>query len=360
VTVLQLYNGARRWRMGLVVGAILVLAVFLPGSGIRAQGEVSVSARVDRSTITIGDLITYTVEVVHDKGVDVRLPGLGENLGSFEIRDYRVYDPQKQNGKIINRVDYVISTFEVGEFEIPPVAVRYSIPPDTAVRVIRTEAIKITVESLKPSEDGDIRDIKPPVELPFDWRPYLLYGGLALALAVLGFFLFWYLKKRSRGEPILPGKPEIARPPHELAYEELEALLAQNLLEKGEIKRFYSEISEIIRRYIEGRYQVPAMERTTTELLDDLRGIGVEVDHVELIAAFLERCDLVKFAKYQPSEEEHRDTVERARQIVDLTRWVETPAAEEQQEAEKAEVAEASEDPHDGEEKPDTRETGAS
>ena len=85
-----------------------------------------------------------------------------ENLGGFEIRDYNQYQPRSEKEKIVHQVDYIISTFDVGDFDIPPVEIGYKIQPDTVEKILKTENIKIVVESVKPSEDGDIRDIKPP------------------------------------------------------------------------------------------------------------------------------------------------------------------------------------------------------
>lgn len=289
----------------------------------RAQGQVTISASVDKSVIHIGDLITYTVKVTRDPDVKVKLPAVGENLGGFEIRDYQVHKPRKEGGKVVDQFDYIISTFDVGEFEIPPIGIRYTVPPDTTEHLLRTEAIKITVESLKPSEEGDIRDIKSPVEIPFDWRPWLRWGLAALVVLLLAAALFFYLRKRRRGEPLLPKKVEVPRPPHEVAYEELEKLLAQDLLSQGALKRFYSEISEIIRRYVEGRFQIAALESTTTDLLAELNRLELPEEQMELFRRFLSLCDLVKFAKYVPGGEENEEVVALARRIVDETKWVE-------------------------------------
>ena len=75
------------------------------------EDPIAISSSVDKARIRIGDLITYTVTVTHDKDIQVEMPGLGANLGGFEIRDYQVYDPKKEEGQIVSQVDYIISTF---------------------------------------------------------------------------------------------------------------------------------------------------------------------------------------------------------------------------------------------------------
>ena len=310
----------------LIIAAALNI---LPATG-WAQGKITLSSSVDKATITIGDLITYTVTVSRDEDVEVRLPALGENLGGFEIRDYQVYDPQKKAGRILDKVDYIISTFDVGEFEIPPVAIGYFIPPDSTEIVLKTESIKITVESVKPSEEGDIQDIKFPWEIPFNWKPVIIWGMIGFVVILLIVILVIHLRKRKRGESILPRKIEIPRPPHEVAYEELQKLAESDWLEQGQFKIYYSEVSEIIRRYIEGRFDVIALELTSTEVLEQLSSDSLPDEHFSLFEKFLDCCDLVKFAKYIPVEKENEEILQIAFEIVDRTKWVEpeTPEAE--------------------------------
>ena len=299
----------------------------MPAAGF-GQGKITLSSSVDKATITIGDLITYTVLVSREEGVQVQLPALGENLGGFEIRDYQVHEPKKKDGRILDQVDYIISTFDVGEFEIPPVAISYSQPPDSTENVLKTESIKITVESLKPSAEGDIRDIKPPWEIPFNWKPVIMWGAIGLVIIILIVAVTMYLRKRKKGESILPRKIEMPRPPHEVAYEELKKLVESDLLKQGEIKIYYSEISEIIRRYVEGRFDIIALELTSTELLEGLRSDSLPDEHFSLFERFLYNCDLVKFAKHNPVEKENEEVTNLAFEIVDQTKWVEDEKVE--------------------------------
>ncbi|RKY91665.1 hypothetical protein DRQ15_04425 [candidate division KSB1 bacterium] len=311
--------------------AFIILNLSIVTWALYAEGsKIAIESSVDRSKITIGDLIKYTVTVTRDESVKVQLPGLAENLGGFEIRDYHVYEPQKQDGKLIDKVEYTISTFDIGEFEIPPLTIFYTLPGDTTRQALRTEPIKIVVESVKPSEAGDIKDIKPQVEVPRNWRRIILFAsaGVLVVLLILG--VIYYLKKRRAGEPLFPAKPEILRPPHEVAFEELEQLKNSDLLQKGEIKLYYIRISDIIRRYIEGRYQIPAIEMTTTDLLQNMHQAEIDEGHIQLVQQFLELCDLVKFAKYIPTDEENVAILQQAYTIVDQTKWVEEaePVAE--------------------------------
>ena len=304
-------------------------------TGGRPETSITVLSSVDRATCTIGDLLTYSVEVMYAESLRVEMPGLWANLGGFEIRDYNVHEDRKKGGFIYSHVDYIISTFLTGEFEIPPLSVRYFSPADSAGRILTTETIKITVESVKPSEAGDIKDVKPPLDIPRNLWLLLRWIGLGILGAVLvAAAVILYLRRRA-GKALLPVREPPPRPPHELALESLERLKAGDLLARGEIKAFYIELSEIIRRYIGGRYFVVAMEMTTTEVLEGLANADLDEEIFDAFRQFLYQCDMVKFAKFRPGQEIHDRMLDLAGDLINRTSVIlETGRAESGIEAE--------------------------
>ncbi|MDZ7342217.1 MAG: BatD family protein [candidate division KSB1 bacterium] len=296
-----------------------------------AGSTVSLEAKVDRSKITIGDLIRYSIVVTYGEKVSVEMPELGANLGAFEIRDYKDQAPTKRDGEMVQQREYIISTYDIGNYEIPPVTVRYMLPNDTTRYELTTEKIAITVESVKPSQAGDIRDIKPPLEIPRDWKRMIRFAVAGLLIILIAALVFWYIRRLRQGKSLLPIREKPKRPSHEIALEELEQLLKLQLLEKGEFKAFYSRISEIIRRYIEGRYFIPALEMTTGQLIDTMQQAEIETEAVRLVEDFLMSCDLVKFAKYIPMPAENQQAIDQAFEIVNTTKLIlepETAASE--------------------------------
>lgn len=339
---------------------IPVMILVLTAGWLRAQeSPVSLSSRVDKSKITIGDLITYTVTVTHDEGVKIKMPGLGANLGGFEIRDYNERKPVKEEGKIESSVDYTISTFFTGEFEIPPLTIFYALPGDTVYMPLTTEPIKITVESVKPSEAGDILDVKVPLEMPRNWwitlRWYVI-GSAFLAMIVLSIIFY---RKRKKGEGLLPVKKEPSRPPHEVALEALDRLKDSDLLQDRRIKEYYIELSEIIRHYIEGRYFIIAMEMTTFEVMMALTGAGVSEEEYDLFYSFFESCDLVKFAKVIPSDNKNLEIMEDAYELVNRTKVIFTESESTDDDAEKNQPEGLAEDGQDNKDEvtPDTEDS---
>lgn len=285
------------------------------------ESPVTVESRIDKSAITIGDTVRYTVRLTYDEKVQVNWPTLGANLGTFEIRDYHKPEQRRVKGRMVEEISYTISTFDTGRFEIPPLALDYQVPPDTLRRRLQTEKLEIYVASMRPSQDGDIRDIKTPWELPRDWKLIgLIAGGGALLLLLFGWgYYFW---RKRQGKTLLPAKAEPVRPAHEIALEALRQLRESDLLATGKIKAYYVELSEIIRRYIEGRYFVPALEQTTGELMDNLKTVALEASPRATLQDLLERSDLVKFAKYEPTPNDHDDAWQLAESFVETTKLV--------------------------------------
>ncbi len=304
--------------------------VFLAFAGYAcAQGGISVESAVDRSTVLIGDVIVYTISIQHDPDVKVRKPGFAENLDMFEVRDFAELESEKIDGKIIEKLQYELSTFFVGEYDIPELEIKYVVEPDSAYQSIKTEPIRITVKSLNPDEAGDIRDIKPPITPPRAYKTLIFFGLGALLIAALIVFAVYYVRKRKSGRSLLPKRTPPPRPAHEIALEALETLEAKNLPADGKIKQFYTELSDIVRQYMDDRYYIDAMEMTTLQLLSVMQEERLPERDIVLMESLLQSCDLVKFAKYQPAEAEHPKALQSARRFIDQTKMVLEPPVEE-------------------------------
>ena len=264
-----------------------------------AADEVTLESRVSRSKIRIGDTLTYTLVVKGPKGMTFKTPGYGANLGAFEVRDYKVGDIKSSAKGVEQTAEFSMSTFDVGDYTIPPIGIEWTLP-NGQKGILYSQTLQITVESLKPGEGSEIKDIKPPIALPLPWK-WIAFGvGVLAALIGLGVYLYRrYLRKRA-GLPVGPPPPP-PRPAHEVALEALEALRVAGHLERGECKVYYVALADTLRAYIEGRFDVLALERTTDECVGDLRRSGTPRELCETLERFLSECDLVKFAKHTPT-----------------------------------------------------------
>jgi hypothetical protein len=314
---------------------MLVLALLLVGiaaesagaSGVAAvaksQGEAPiVRTALDTAEITVGGRINLLVTVEHDAGTMVGWPD-SLDLGPFEVLQAVVLEPELVGERVRSAARLTLTAFELGELELRSFDLTVGGPDSASAAVLSTDAWKVTVASVGRDESGDIRGIKGPLEIPRNWLLLLPWlAGLA-ALVAAGYWLLRRHKSRGRLEerrgPVIP-----PRPPHEVAYEALDKLERSGLLEKGKVKTYYIEVSDIIRAYVEGRYGVEAMEMATYEVMAGLEGTGLEVETRLEFERFFGECDLVKFAKLVPDESSCQAIVPAARGLVDATKTVES------------------------------------
>jgi len=309
---------------------IVALCITLAAAAL-AQDNITVNSAVDKDKILIGDVVTYSVQVAHDENIELQMPALAANLGAFEIRDYKVLDPVKRDKEIVEQTNYSISTFDTGEFEIPGLAVQFRATGDSTWQTIKSEPILITVASLDPDSSGDIRDIKMPVTPPRDYRAIIKWSVVGLLGLALIAFIIYYIKRRRQGKSLLPRRARPQRPAHEIALEALDALVGSDLLSRGEVKEYYTRLSDIVRQYIENRYFIMALEMTTTQLLRAMQEASLAEMNVATIADLFSTCDLVKFAAFIPDATTHEKKTQSAYDFVNETKLiiVETPGEDE-------------------------------
>ena len=283
------------------------------------KSVISVESHVDRATITIGDRILYTLIVTTDPEVKLEPLALGSNLGAFEVKDYKIYDPEKtKDGRTINKNEYLITTFTTGEYVIPPITVNYT-DPQREKKQIKSEPLFILVKSVGASESDkeDIRGLKPPIDVRGGYWAYLLILPILAVLAAGGFL---YYRQRAKGLALPEIPEELKKPTWEVALLELDRLRDPDLLKKKEVKRYFSILSDIIRKYIQRRFEISALDRTTAEIRREIKRIRLDQSIRESITGLLFFCDLVKFAKYVPSTGEVEESLNRAYSIVNLTK----------------------------------------
>jgi len=304
----------------ITIGIILGCAVARAGS----SGElIRVKAEVDKAVITIGDRITYALTIEYEPRLKIEQPGPGANLGQFEIKDYTIHDPVERDGLISQTFDYQISVFDTGTYIIPPFPVAFA-ESDTSrdYQLIQSEPIEITVNSVLTAEDSEIRDIKPPLDIPVNYKRWIITGVIILASIFIIVAILYYFKWRKEGIPLFRKEP--VRPAHEIAIQEIEELEKewQELYQKGAYKQIYTRISEILRRYLENRYFVKALEETTSEIKESLIEMELEPELQIQVVEVLEYSDLVKFAKFIPSEKSIQTNLQTLSNFVKSTKLV--------------------------------------
>ena len=258
------------------------------------------------------------LRITADKNVYPVRPFFRDSLKNIDI--LQELDPvtsESESGKIFD-YKYILTRFDSADVSLPAIKIDYRIEDDTTLQSILSNPVSFTVHRIVVSQEEDIKDIKPPVRIPLNWWMIALWILIGLILIALLVYLYKkYFKKKPVVQPVQPKKIKI--PLHIEALSKLDKLDSEQLWQKGFIKDYHSRITEIIREYFEKRFDLPALEMTTSESLRDLAK-HPEADNVlNITEKFLNNADLVKFAKYQPLAIVNEEMMTQAKEIVNAT-----------------------------------------
>ena len=316
----RLPNG---WGVPPAAAAIAFAALLFGAEGALGQAQPRVEIEPDTTEIHLGDPLALRLSIEHAAEMSVRWPD-SIDLGPFELLAAEVGETVAEPGELARTTALLhVTAFELGELEVPSFELEL-VGASGEAAVAATDPVVIGVTTVGLEEGGDIRDVKGPRSIARNWLLLWPYALLALALAG---GVFWGLRKWRRGGAGAPRyKPmEPPRPAHEIALEALARLEASPLLDRGEIKRYHIEVSEIVRRYVEDRYRIWAREMITPDIVSELERAGVGSRVSAAFDDFLASCDLVKFAKVRPEVAQCRRTLSAARELVERTKFVPTP-----------------------------------
>ncbi len=276
--------------------------------------SIQLRVEVNPKEITIGDPIHYSMTVVYSNEVAPSPLSVPNPMGDFELLDYAPSQPKKlPNEKLTLTHHLILTSFSTGTHTLPSLSLLFS-TTDGKQAEAKTETIDITVKSVLEMW-GDRGNLQP-LKGFFNFRSYVwVWIALALLLLAGGGFAFFYFKKKREG--LFPEGPP--KQPEERAWETLQALEDSDLLSTGQIKEWYFRLSLILRRYLEDRFQFSALDRTTTELLLEFRRLNFSLDLSTDLRTFFDNSDLVKFAKWTPTEEEIENDLVQVKKIISVT-----------------------------------------
>jgi hypothetical protein len=271
--------------------------------------------------MSLADRLHLRLSIEAPLQTQVQLPEVTAELGPFRVYDHRTLAPQLITPQRRRwQQDYTLEAETVGTLTLPALSVSFQpegAAPDSPAQALHTAPALITVTAVAPP-DADVtapRDIAPPVALPrHGWPPWArLAGAAATGLAILS--AVWWYWRRLRVPPAPPRQPA-----HLVAREALRRLQRDDLIGQQRIEEFYVRLSAIVRHYIEWRFGLRAAEQTTEEFLAAvLTTDQLIAGHRGLLSAFLEHCDLVKFARHQPTTHDMQQALASAQTFVEQT-----------------------------------------
>lgn len=273
--------------------------------GQQAQLTLSLRYRSDQNLRSVGwpnvgDTITGKIDVVKDSGVDT-------------------IQPDKQGDPMLRELTrtLTITAWDSGYWAVPPFV--FTINGDT----METQPLLLTVNTVAVDTSAAIKDIKEIYEVPYGWKDWLrenwpwVAGGGAVA-ALVAWAVLWFIRRARKAKPVAaPAEPE--KPLHVRTLLALEEVEKKKLWQQGLVKEHHSAVTDILRGYIEERFQVPALESTTDDLLGILRMSSMGAAQREQLANLLRMADMVKFAKWTPLPTENEQLLAGAVKLVQQT-----------------------------------------
>ena len=275
------------------------------------QNRVAIS--IDTTKNKIGAQFNLTLKTNVDTLSTVVFPS-GLNFGPLEVIRNYVVDTIRANNRYELVKKYGLAQFDSGRYTIPPLRVLIDKKPFMTIP-ITVEVANVAVDTLKQK----MYDIKPIIAVPpvnqYSWVKYLL---ILLAIGAIGFLVYRLIRKAQERK----AEKENFKTPIERATSLLQNLEKKELWQKGEVKTYYSELTDIARNYIEEAIHIPAMESTTSELIDALRiaseqkRMTVSPEILKNLQNVLQQADLVKFAKSKPLDFEIADDREKIERVI--------------------------------------------
>lgn len=316
---------------------ILFFILLIIAGTTRAQ-QIKATARIDSTNILLGDQIKYFLEIEYPKNAKVEFPQISDSLQSLiEVLGKSKIDTIDLENKEFQKQirSYTITCFDSGSYRIAPKWFKINV--NGLTDSVPTNGVSLFVHSMAIDTTRGLTDIKMPYSAPLTLKevtPYIL--GVILIAAII-FLILYSIKRRKKNKPFfaLPVKPK--EPAHIIALRELDRIKNEKIWQKDKTKEYYSEVTDVLRTYIEDRFDMRAMEQTTDEILDGFRFRKDLLNEKTFtnLSQILSLADLVKFAKYKPLPDDDNLTLVNSYFFVNETK---------KEEVKKAEVSEKTEE----------------
>jgi hypothetical protein len=308
--------------------------------------RTSARATIEPAEISIGDQAVITLEAIAPKGRTILFPEYQPSdtlITGIEVLSALPRDTVIADEVMTLKQRYLVTSFDSTLYHIPYMQVMDG--TDTirsngfGLKVsspVLHESVLAYLERLNTNQTDSIdfaqlalSEIKDNLKPPFVWLDYLAYLWIALLilllLALIGAGLYFALRKKKKGYFF---KPLVILPPHVIALQKLDKIREEKIWQRGLEKQFYTDITDVLRGYIEKRFYVNAFEKTSDEILETVKIYAEADSSIDSLTQVLKLADLVKFAKYKPLPNENDLCLVNSYLFVNQTK-VEPPVSEE-------------------------------
>jgi hypothetical protein len=271
----------------------------------------------------VGDHIQLSLKISVPKDLNVFFPrfvadSVGENVEI--ISQGKIDTLSKENDAFFTvKQSVTMVIFAAGEYNFPAMPILLNKKGDTGIDSIFTNTLTLQITAPEVDMEANIKDIKDIWRFPLTFKEILPYtGGFLLICLMTAAAIFVYIRRKNK-IPIFRLKPKPIVPPHIVAFERLEKLKNSQLWQQNLIKEYYSELTDILREYIEKALGIPAIEMTSEELLEKMLNEERKDEEMKMVQEILSIADLAKFAKYQPYIDEHDKCFKLVKKFVEDT-----------------------------------------
>lgn len=296
--------------------SFFIFILFACGGRINAQTQVA--AKTDAAKILIGEQFHVFLEVKHNPQ-DGRLFWADMPvLKGLEIVDTGSVDSTIVGKDILYKQKLTLTGFDSGVYVIPPMSFKV-VPADGPAASYVSDSFVLNVQTVAVDTTKAIKPIKDIIEVEKEWWEYWPWAVAGIALLALIIAAFYFLGRR-KTQVLKPKRPK--ERPHEKALRRLAEIAGTSYFEEGKIKEYYTDLTNVLREYMEERFGISAAELTTDELLklaksqQDLKKIRTELKQI------FRTADLAKFAKASPDQAEHLACMDAATKIINKTKTV--------------------------------------
>ncbi len=300
---------------------LITLFAALLWSGRASAQSVTVDATIDSLQILIGEQAKIKLQMSLDADKRALLPVYKDTLvKGVEIIDIAKPDTQLLNGgkRHLITQEYTITSFDSALYYLPPLVVTVdSLKYSSKALALKVYSLQVPLDPERPDDYFGPKGVMQP---PFAWEDW--YGVLACAVLLLPFILLviYLVKRFFDNKPIIRKvKVEPKLPPHELAMQQMERIKSEKVWQKGEPKAYYTELTDAIRTYIEGRFGFSALEMTSSEIIGKLLEVK-DKEALKDLRELFQTADLVKFAKHHPLMNENDANLISAIDFINNTR----------------------------------------